>query len=52
MDKFKSWFQVCHLDDGDYFGETALLMKDLKRAATVVAVEITEVYRLDVIDFR
>lgn len=44
--------QVCHLEDGAYFGEVALLMKDSKRVATVVAVEITQVYRLDAEDFR
>lgn len=38
---------MCHLEDGDYFGEVALLMKDSKRVATVVAVEITQVYRLE-----
>ncbi|KAL0831788.1 hypothetical protein ABMA28_001326 [Loxostege sticticalis] len=44
--------EVCHLEDGAYFGEVALLMKDSKRVATVVAVEITQVYRLDAEDFR
>ncbi|RVE44319.1 hypothetical protein evm_011043 [Chilo suppressalis] len=44
--------EVCHLHDGAHFGVVALLMKDSKRAATVVAVEITQVYRLDVADFR
>ncbi|XP_063827675.1 potassium/sodium hyperpolarization-activated cyclic nucleotide-gated channel 3-like [Ostrinia nubilalis] len=44
--------EVCHLVDGAHFGEVALLMKDSKRVATVVAVEITQVYRLDAEDFR
>lgn len=39
--------EVCHLDDGAYFGEIALLQKDEKRIATVYALEICEVYRLD-----
>ncbi|KOB77597.1 putative hyperpolarization activated cyclic nucleotide-gated potassium channel [Operophtera brumata] len=43
---------VCQLEDGAHFGEVALLMKDSKRVATVVAVEITQVYRLDVEDFK
>lgn len=45
-------FQVCHLEDGTHFGEVALLMKDSKRMATVVAVEITQLYRLDAADFK
>ncbi|XP_075976503.1 potassium/sodium hyperpolarization-activated cyclic nucleotide-gated channel 3-like [Anticarsia gemmatalis] len=44
--------EVCHLEDGAHFGEVALLMKDSKRAATVVAVENTQMYRLDADDFK
>ncbi|KAJ2947297.1 hypothetical protein O0L34_g17013 [Tuta absoluta] len=44
--------EVCHLDDGAYFGEVALIMKDHKRIATVVAIEITQLYRLDQADFN
>ncbi|XP_053605359.1 potassium/sodium hyperpolarization-activated cyclic nucleotide-gated channel 3-like isoform X2 [Plodia interpunctella] len=44
--------EVCHLEDGAHFGEVALIMKDRKRVASVVAVEITQVYRLDEADFR
>ncbi|XP_047025660.1 potassium/sodium hyperpolarization-activated cyclic nucleotide-gated channel 3-like isoform X2 [Helicoverpa zea] len=44
--------EVCHLEDGTHFGEVALLMKDSKRVATVVAVEITQLYRLDAHDFN
>ncbi|XP_028026286.1 potassium/sodium hyperpolarization-activated cyclic nucleotide-gated channel 3-like [Bombyx mandarina] len=44
--------EVCHLEDGAHFGEVALLMRDSKRLVTVVAVEITQLYRLDDIDFR
>ncbi|KAK5641304.1 hypothetical protein RI129_009851 [Pyrocoelia pectoralis] len=39
--------EVCHLYDGAYFGEVALIMKDQKRIANVYALEICEVYRLD-----
>ncbi|XP_013137765.1 PREDICTED: potassium/sodium hyperpolarization-activated cyclic nucleotide-gated channel 1-like isoform X2 [Papilio polytes] len=44
--------EICHLEDGDHFGEVALLMADSKRVATVVSVEITQVYRLDAANFR
>ncbi|XP_068627093.1 potassium/sodium hyperpolarization-activated cyclic nucleotide-gated channel 1-like [Battus philenor] len=44
--------EICHLEDGDHFGEVALLMTDSKRVATVVSVEITQLYRLDASDFR
>ncbi|CAH0582881.1 unnamed protein product [Chrysodeixis includens] len=44
--------EVCHLEDGTHFGEVALLMKDSKRVVTVVAVEITQLYRLDARDFN
>lgn len=40
------------MEDGTHFGEVALLMKDSKRMATVVAVEITQLYRLDAADFK
>lgn len=43
---------MCHLEDGNHFGEVALLMKDSKRVATVVAVENTQLYRLDALDFK
>ncbi|KAB0800754.1 hypothetical protein PPYR_06493 [Photinus pyralis] len=39
--------EVCHLYDGAFFGEIALLQKDQKRIATVYALEICEVYRLE-----
>ncbi|KAK9883757.1 hypothetical protein WA026_001945 [Henosepilachna vigintioctopunctata] len=38
---------VCHLNDGAYFGEIALLSKETKRTANVIALEICETYRLD-----
>ncbi|XP_047504856.1 potassium/sodium hyperpolarization-activated cyclic nucleotide-gated channel 4-like isoform X1 [Pieris napi] len=44
--------EITHLEDGDHFGTVAMLMKDSKRIATVVAVEITHLYRLDAIYFR
>lgn len=51
----KKWIinlQVCHLQDGAYFGEIALLMKDRKRISTIIALEICETYRLDRKYFR
>ncbi|KRT80080.1 cNMP binding protein [Oryctes borbonicus] len=39
--------EICHLQDGGYFGEMGLIAKDCKRIANVVAIETTEVYRLD-----
>lgn len=39
--------EVCHLEEGAYFGEIALVSKDQKRTADVVAIEICQVYRLD-----
>lgn len=44
--------QICHLQDGAYFGEVSLIIKDQKRIATVVAIEICEVYKLDRKKFR
>lgn len=43
--------EVCHLEDGAHFGEIALVMPEERRVASVVAVEICELYRLDRIDF-
>lgn len=44
--------EVCHLEDGSYFGEVALLKRDNRRVASVIAIEYCEVYRLSAIDFR
>ncbi|XP_051169167.1 potassium/sodium hyperpolarization-activated cyclic nucleotide-gated channel 1-like [Leptopilina boulardi] len=43
--------EVCHLEDGAHFGEIALVMPDEKRIASVVAVEVCELYRLERADF-
>ncbi|KAG5319833.1 HCN4 protein, partial [Pseudoatta argentina] len=43
--------EVCHLEDGAHFGEIALVMLNERRVASVVAVEICELYRLDRADF-
>ncbi|XP_078038495.1 potassium/sodium hyperpolarization-activated cyclic nucleotide-gated channel 1 [Augochlora pura] len=44
--------EICHLDDGAHFGEVALLVPDQRRVASVIAIEVCEVYRLDRKDFR
>ncbi|GJQ67837.1 hypothetical protein Trydic_g16601 [Trypoxylus dichotomus] len=42
--------EICHLFDGDHFGEIALVTAH-KRIATVIAVEPCELYKLDRKDF-
>lgn len=44
--------EMCHLSDGAHFGEIALLVADQRRVASVIAIEVCEVYRLDRKDFR
>ena len=43
---------MCHFEDGAHFGEIALLVQDRKRIATIVAIAVSEIYRLDRKDFR
>lgn len=43
--------EVCHLEDGAYFGEVVLVMPEERRVASVIAVETCELYRLDRADF-
>ncbi|XP_057338121.1 potassium/sodium hyperpolarization-activated cyclic nucleotide-gated channel 2-like [Microplitis mediator] len=44
--------EICHLSEASYFGEVALLVQDQRRIASVIAIEVCEVYRLDRRDFR
>ncbi|XP_033331494.2 potassium/sodium hyperpolarization-activated cyclic nucleotide-gated channel 1 [Megalopta genalis] len=44
--------EVCHLEDGSYFGEIALVMETELRIATVIAVETCEICVLERDDFR
>lgn len=44
--------EICHLEDGDHFGEFCLIFDDLKRRANVVAVDYCEIYRLNRQDFK
>lgn len=43
--------EIARLEDGEFFGEIALIIEDRRRTATVTAVTITEVYRLEASDF-
>lgn len=45
------WWKICHLEDGSHFGEIALIIKGTLRTASVIAVEVSEIYRLDQKDF-
>nr|XP_022919815.1 potassium/sodium hyperpolarization-activated cyclic nucleotide-gated channel 2-like [Onthophagus taurus] len=47
----KSGKEICHLTDGNHFGEVALVVKTEKRIASVVATECSEMYRLNRKDF-
>ncbi|KAI5635020.1 cyclic nucleotide-binding domain-containing protein [Phthorimaea operculella] len=44
--------EICHLQDGDFFGEIALVLQPHFRTATVVAVTNCELFRLDKKDFE
>ncbi|XP_053609703.1 potassium voltage-gated channel unc-103-like [Plodia interpunctella] len=44
--------EVCHLEDGDFFGEIALVLKNRFRTASSVAVTNCELFRLDKEDFE
>lgn len=43
--------EICHLEDGDFFGEIALVMKYRFRTASAVAVTNCELFRLDKNEF-
>ncbi|XP_076272030.1 potassium/sodium hyperpolarization-activated cyclic nucleotide-gated channel 4-like [Rhynchophorus ferrugineus] len=38
--------EVCHLQDGAYFGELSLLLKETHVTATIIAIETSKVYKL------
>lgn len=40
------------MSDGSHFGEISLLIKDQNRIASVVALEMCEIYKLSQKDFR
>ncbi|XP_060522333.1 potassium/sodium hyperpolarization-activated cyclic nucleotide-gated channel 4-like [Cylas formicarius] len=39
--------EVCHLQDGAYFGELSLILKNQKCTSTIIAIETSKVYRLE-----
>ncbi|XP_056635423.1 potassium/sodium hyperpolarization-activated cyclic nucleotide-gated channel 2-like, partial [Diorhabda sublineata] len=39
--------EICHLQDGDYFGEISLLMKNQDRPADIYAIETSHIYKLN-----
>ncbi|XP_050306953.1 potassium/sodium hyperpolarization-activated cyclic nucleotide-gated channel 3-like [Anthonomus grandis grandis] len=43
--------EICHLYDGAYFGEISVLLREQKRTASVIAIEVTRVYMLKRRDF-
>ncbi|KAF7276521.1 hypothetical protein GWI33_010164 [Rhynchophorus ferrugineus] len=38
--------EVCHLQDGAYFGELSLLLKETHVTATITAIEMSKIYKL------
>lgn len=48
----RSGKEICHLQDGAYFGEISLLLPDQTRNASIVAIETSHVYRLNKRDFE
>ncbi|KAL1490480.1 hypothetical protein ABEB36_013167 [Hypothenemus hampei] len=43
--------EICHLNDGAYFGEISILIKDQKRTASIIAIETTRIFKLRKEDF-
>nr|XP_023014842.1 potassium/sodium hyperpolarization-activated cyclic nucleotide-gated channel 1-like [Leptinotarsa decemlineata] len=44
--------EICHLQDGAYFGVVTMVVKNQKSISTIVALETTKVYRLKRRDFE
>ncbi|CAH1133721.1 unnamed protein product [Ceutorhynchus assimilis] len=38
--------ELCHLIDGDFFGEAALIIKEQKRFTNIIAIEASKIYML------
>ncbi|CAH1133720.1 unnamed protein product [Ceutorhynchus assimilis] len=38
--------ELCHLFDGDFFGEAALIIKEQKRFTNIIAIEASKIYML------
>lgn len=48
----KNGKEICHLYDGDHFGEVALVMHDRRRRTNVTAIDYSEVFQLDIADYK
>ncbi|KAF7397380.1 hypothetical protein HZH68_008602 [Vespula germanica] len=46
------WKEVCHLEDGTYFGDVFLFLKSMHHNVNIVAVEICEIYILQRTNFQ
>jgi len=44
--------KICHLYDGDHFGEIGLIFPDQRRTESVIALEVCELLRLHRRDFK
>ncbi|CRL08307.1 CLUMA_CG021395, isoform A [Clunio marinus] len=44
--------ELWHLEDGDYFGEVALILRNNQRVANVTAIEFCEIFILDYAKFK
>ncbi|XP_057651983.1 potassium/sodium hyperpolarization-activated cyclic nucleotide-gated channel 2-like [Diorhabda carinulata] len=44
--------EVCHLQEGDYFGEVSLIFKGQRRLTTINAIEHSHIYKLKSSDFK
>ncbi|XP_066597834.1 tyrosine--tRNA ligase, cytoplasmic [Prorops nasuta] len=47
-----SGIEVCHLEDGGYFGQAALIYPEQKRLESVIATDICELLHFHYIDFK
>lgn len=43
--------EICHLNDGAYFGEVSIIMPNQKRSASIIAIETTRTFKLRKEDF-
>nr|XP_050854234.1 potassium/sodium hyperpolarization-activated cyclic nucleotide-gated channel 1-like [Vespula vulgaris] len=46
------WKEVCHLEDGTYFGDVFLFLKSMHHSVNIVAIEICEIYILQRTNFQ
>lgn len=48
----KYFLKICHLHDGDHFGEASLIYPNQRREESVIALEVCELLRLHRRDFK